>query len=65
MLERGMDLNNSVNDNGRNFSEPKRGIKKYMKKPAAKRGVVVQRAGGVDRAFLVTVILLLCLGTIM
>lgn len=60
-----MDLNNSVNDNGRNFSEPKRGIKKYMKKPAAKRGVVVQRAGGVDRAFLVTVILLLCLGTIM
>ena len=36
-----------------------------MKKPVAKRRVVVQLLGGVDRPFLVTIILLLCLGTVM
>ena len=50
---------------GREFSEEKTGAKKYMKKPAAKRRVVVQLLGGVDRPFLITIILLLCLGTVM
>ena len=36
-----------------------------MKNAVPKRRVVVQLVGGVDRPFLITVILLLCLGTIM
>lgn len=39
--------------------------KRNIKKPVAKRRVVVQLLGGVDRPFLVTIILLLCLGTVM
>lgn len=36
-----------------------------MKKKAPRRRVVVQLLGGVDRPFLITIILLLCLGTVM
>ena len=35
------------------------------RRPSPKRRIVVQLVGGVDRPFLVTVILLLCLGTVM
>ena len=58
-----MKLDHSAHDS-RDFSEEKSGVKKYKKKPAAKRRVVVQLMGGVDRPFLITVILLLCLGTV-
>lgn len=46
-------------------SAPKNGAKRYAKKRAPKRRVVVQLLGGVDRPFLITIILLLCLGTVM
>lgn len=59
-----MKLDHSAHDS-RDFSEEKSGVKKYKKKTAAKRRVVVQLMGGVDRPFLITVILLLCLGTVM
>lgn len=36
-----------------------------MRRHAPKRRIVVQLVGGVDRPFLITVILLLCLGTVM
>lgn len=54
-----MVLDNRANDSQKNT------VKKYKKKPAAKRRVVVQLMGGVDRPFLITIILLLCLGTVM
>ncbi len=54
-----MVLDSRANDSQRNT------FKKYKKKPAAKRRVVVQLMGGVDRPFLITIILLLCLGTVM
>ena len=57
-------MNHSSND-GVNFSDEKNTVKKHMKKPSAKRRVVVQFMGGVDRPFLITIILLLCLGTVM
>ena len=60
-----MALNNSAYDKSHGTSGEKNSVKKHIKKPAAKRRVIVQLMGGVDRAFLITVILLLCLGTVM
>ena len=40
-------------------------IKRIQKKAAPSRRVLVQKVGGVDRPFLICIILLLCMGTVM
>ena len=40
-------------------------IKRVQKKAAPRRKMIVEQVGGVDRPFLITVILLLCMGTVM
>ncbi|MBP3580683.1 MAG: FtsW/RodA/SpoVE family cell cycle protein [Clostridia bacterium] len=40
-------------------------IKKIQKKATPSRRVLVQKVGGVDRPFLICIILLLCMGTVM
>lgn len=59
-----MVLDRKANDS-RKILSGKNGGRKILKRGSAKRKVVVQLFGGVDRPFLITVILLLCLGTLM
>ena len=57
-------MDNSANKNTSRLQD-KSHVKRQLKKASPKRRVVVQLLGGIDRPFLVTVILLLCLGTVM
>ena len=40
-------------------------IRRVQKKALPKRKMIVQKVGGIDRPFLICVILLLCMGTVM
>ncbi len=57
-------MNNSA-DNVRAVPENARTTKRSVRKGVPKRKMIVELVSGVDRPFLVTVILLLCMGTIM
>ena len=52
-----------MNRNTENTSDER--TKRVHKKALPKRNVIVQKVGGVDRPFLICVILLLCMGTVM
>lgn len=52
-----------MNRNTENTSDER--LKRVHKKALPKRNVIVQKVGGVDRPFLICVILLLCMGTVM
>lgn len=56
-------------NNGKNYAlsgrEANEKIKRVQKRALPKRKMLVQKVGGVDRPFLICVILLLCMGTVM
>ena len=53
------------NQNSKNLGETQERQKRVQRNAQPKRKMIVQKVGGVDRPFLICVILLLCMGTVM